>query len=478
MKKIKLVIIDNPRLDFKDSKVQVLNFIKKRAETHVDDIILIDSNEVEKTAKNNAAHYIVFCDIMNPIIDFELVNNMIDLLGKTNKKIAKSDGAVPGTQPEFILAPNANYKGDEPLIIRWHTQEIYNNQFNLYKFKRLKIFLTLLKIDPDFSRFSIKEFLLWLQKEDIFLKIFSFGEDLETHHYNNCPHCQKDLVPLKMTMSQPFCGYLPVSRPIYHECVNCSLIVASPYINGEDTSEIYDEFDKQDFVVSQNNPYTSDATRCKYIKDLNLPNNSRTLDLGGGIGNFSKYLKSAYTAFDVTHSDFEIKQNLELEKLGIKTKAIDFLNQKIDGQYDLITAWEVLEHIPFEKLKYALENIHNSLKPGGIFAFSTPDFDSPLCQMNDFFAMCPPFHYTVFGKKWLTEYFAKKPEWNLVSTKACSDFLDDSDMWCDYASKTAPSFQLKSTALVLKSLLKDQTNRKMLLEQGIGTEIIIGLRRL
>ena len=124
-----------------------------------------------------------------------------------------------------------------------------------------------------------------------------------------------------------------------------------------------------------------------------------------------------------------------------------------------------------------LDNIYSALYGGGYFVFSTPNFDSPLCKMNDFYAICPPFHYLCFGEKWLLDFFHSKPQWKIISYKACADFLDDSDMWCDYMSRTAPSFQLRATADVLKLLLTKEENKKLLLNNNIGTEIIVVLQK-
>lgn len=279
-----------------------------------------------------------------------------------------------------------------------------------------------------------------------------------------------------MQMSQPFCGYLPTNKPLYHECEECQLIVLSPYIEQNETYKIYDEFDKQDFVATLNNPYVAGLPRCDFSDfSSKLPSHPRTLDLGGGMGMFSRFLKATNPSWKVTHSDFSIKRNTELEELDISTRALNFMKDSIGEEcYDLITAWEVIEHIPYEELETALENIYNALPKGGIFMFSTPDFDSPLCKANDFFAICPPFHYLVFGKKWLENYFIKS-NWNIHSIRYCSDFLDDADMWFDYASQTAPSFQLRATSTVLKELLSKPENKQLLLDKGIGTEVIFTL---
>ncbi len=483
MKNIHFLVKKNSRLDFQDSEKSVMDFIIKRLEFFgIKNISFItNDNLADKIAEiATSKEYIVVLDILNPIVDLDLVKKMIRSLESTEAKYAVSDGAIPGTQVEYILAPGMNVLPDlnhkNRVLVRSFSQNIYNNQFNLYKFKRLKMFLFILNSIGDLHTLSIETFINKLSEDAIFKRLAAFGEEVEVYTYNKCPHCQGEITPLKMQMSQPFCGYLPLNHPLYHECEKCGLIVLSPYVDQNTTFKIYDTFDKQDFVATLNNPYCDGAPRCDFTDFINkLPKVPRTLDLGGGMGNFSKFLKITYAHWDITHSDFEIKRNTELETLGITTKALNFIEQAIgENCYDLITAWEVIEHIPYEKLEFTLNNIYDALPKGGIFMFSTPDFDSPLCKANDFFAICPPFHYLVFGSQWLKDYF-EESDWKVHSIRYCSDFLDDSNMWFDYANKTAPSFQLRATAEVLKELLSKPENRQLLLDKGMGTEVIFTL---
>jgi hypothetical protein len=127
-----------------------------------------------------------------------------------------------------------------------------------------------------------------------------------------------------------------------------------------------------------------------------------------------------------------------------------------------------------------LENIHRSLVPGGLFVFSTPDFDSPLCKSMDFFGLCPPFHYVVFGKKWLKACFSDSIDWELIELRSCSDFLDDALMWYDYGGRTAPTMQLRETSKVLRHIFSSDGSAPLkysLLQDAIGTEIIVTMRK-
>lgn len=488
MKNINFIVLEHPRLDFLNTKTTVEEFVTNRLQhAGIKNIYFLNRDELQNKIneiKNNS-DYLAVLDILNPIVDFELVERMVERLKATGSKVAFADGAIPGTQVEYILAPNvskipnSNERNKDSVFIRWFAQDKYNNQFNLYKYKRLKMFLFLLKTIPNMHTLSIDSFIERISQDDIFEKMASFGEDVKVYYYENCPHCKSGLTPLPLRMSQPLGGYLPISRPLYHECEKCGLVVTSPYIDHCSTEVIYDKFDKQDYVVSHTNMYYENSVRCNFSEFVEkLPKKARSLDLGGGMAVFSKFIKKTYPEWEVTHSDFAIKQNSELENIGIKTRALNFLAEPIGkNSYDLISAWEVIEHVPYEKLDAVFDNIYEALSPGGVFIFSTPDFDSALCQCNDFFAICHPFHYLVFGQKWLKEYFSAKKQWEVVSMQACSDFLDDSDMWCDYASKTAPSFQLRSVASLLKVLTTGDENKKLLLDNNLGTEVMVTLRK-
>jgi SAM-dependent methyltransferase len=433
--------------------------------------------------------FLVVVDAMHPFTDMALVKQMTEVIQRTRSAFCCSDGAVPGTEVRAVLSvarlPKqsgfslAFLDGGAGSIVRWETQGKYNTQLNLYKYKRLKLFLALNEEFPELHQLSVPELMQKLATEDAFSLLAKFGSDVRQIQYTSCPHCNGVLHALESKMSQPMCGYLPVSRPLYHECEGCGLVVQTPSIHEDDVHAIYDKWDKQDFVASTNNPYTSNSIRCDLSKVLPcLPAVARTLDLGGGIGNFSKFLHANYPAWDITHSDFEIKSGAPD---GVRSRTLDFTRNPIgSAQYDLITAWEVIEHVPYHKLSFILKNIWEALTPGGFFVFSTPDFDSPVCKSFDFYAICPPFHYLVFGERWLRNYFNSSRDFEIFDVKHCSDFLDDALSWYAYGSKTCPSVALRGTAQLLQAIFErdaDKSLRNSLADAGFGSEIIMTLRK-
>lgn len=493
--KFTFCVIKNARLDFRNSSEAVEAFIAKRMECFsakhefFSDRASLELyiRNLQKSSQTTITH-LVLMDIMCPFTDFELVEYMSSVLIKNNNDFCKPEGAVPGTEVIGILSLDqldknipfeiSSFVAERNKSIQWRTQEKFNNQLNLYKYKRLKLFLELIR-QYEIYELSVSEIIAFLSKDDVLKLLLNFGNQARQFSYEKCPHCQGSLSPLTNTMSQPFCGYIPSNRSIYHECIGCGLVVLSPAVDENDVHMIYDEWDKQDFVRSTNNPYNKDSIRCNFEKITDLiPEKARSLDLGGGIGNFSKFLLSQYPNWIVTHSDFEIKAEAGD---GIISRSLDFTQSPIgDEEYNLITAWEVIEHVPYHKLEFILNNIWKALKPGGFFIFSTPDFDSPLCKSFDFYALCPPFHYLVFGEKWLRSYFENMNQFDIYDIKHCSDFLDDALNWYSYGEVTCPSMAIRGTSTLLRRIFEldsDGNLRKALSGSGIGTEVVMTLRK-
>jgi SAM-dependent methyltransferase len=484
---LRFVVVRSPRLEFKGAADTVEQFILRRLRhAGIANVRFADSLDaaLEDVRTTGGHGYVAIADVLNPMIDIELVRAMVAALATTGGAKCVSDGAVPGTQVQMVLDARRAGRSDDARVIvkRWDSQERHNNQFNLYKYKRLKMFLRLLPRVDRMHELSIDEFVQALEDDKTFLTLAAYGEDARMEWHDACPHCSGRIAPLSMRMSQPFCGFLPVTRPLYHECESCGLIVASPAVHPDDTHLLYDEFDKQDFVKSTNNPYDGSSPRCDFSSIIgDLPARASIIDLGGGIGNFSVHMKEKHPSWSVTHSDYAIKRNEHLLGRGILTRALDLAEDEIGReQYDLITAWEVIEHVPYGRLASFLRNVHDALRPGGYFVFSTPDFDSPLCRSFDFFAVCPPFHYLVFGQEWLRRYFEVQPQWQYCAPRYCSDFLDDAVNWAGYGSVTCPSLQTRATASVLGAIFgrdDDRTIRRALVAARIGTEVIVTLRK-
>ncbi|RYE46749.1 MAG: class I SAM-dependent methyltransferase [Sphingobacteriales bacterium] len=363
------LIVENKRLDFEFSDIKIKSFISRRLKyfgaTNYEFVHDWDGaiKEVERCVadKDPALKYLVILDIMCPMVDLEVIVSMGESLARTGKAKAVSLGMIPGTETKCVLAleniyvdllnQEFSYAKLSVVKVQSTAQNRHNNQVNLYKYKRLKLFLILMERLPNMHSLPIDGFMACLAEDRFYHLMLSFGEDLRLETHEECPYCSGKIHPLFNTISQPICGFVSAQRAHYSECEGCGLVVASPYIHENDISKVYDKWDKQDFVVSSNNAFNKESIRCDFKKiESQLPHNTASLDLGGGVGNFSRYLVEQYPQWDVTHSDFAIKADIGLD---IQCRTLDFTNEDIGNEsYDLITAWEVIEHVPVKKLKY------------------------------------------------------------------------------------------------------------------------------
>ena len=72
---------------------------------------------------------------------------------------------------------------------------------------------------------------------------------------------------------------------------------------------------------------------------------------------------------------------------------------------DAVVAWEVLEHVP-DPVGFC-RAAHHMLKPGGVFAISTPNWDSPWERKAPDPERHPPFHLTYWTPTSLRQLFEK-----------------------------------------------------------------------
>ncbi|WP_159780312.1 bifunctional 2-polyprenyl-6-hydroxyphenol methylase/3-demethylubiquinol 3-O-methyltransferase UbiG [Flavobacterium sp. 9AF] len=130
----------------------------------------------------------------------------------------------------------------------------------------------------------------------------------------------------------------------------------------------------------------------------------KILDIGAGTGDFLVEAKNKN--WDVLGFEPNEKaRKLALEK-GIKFT--DELENLESNQFDVITMWHVLEHIP--NLEYQIEELKRLLKPNGILFIAVPNFKSYDAKYYAAFwaAYDVPRHLWHFSKKAIELLFQKQ----------------------------------------------------------------------
>lgn len=159
------IITTNERLKYRDCEKTVSSFIRKRLRYYgASSIIFVSTDRVEDAVKQikTKNHIAVVCDIMNPLIDYDIIEYAGNILKKNNLTSVRVDGAVPGTQFEYMTLTGSQAT-EEVSVVRVFVQDKYNNQFNLYKYKRLEQFIALIKSVPNLYKMSIDEIMIKIE---------------------------------------------------------------------------------------------------------------------------------------------------------------------------------------------------------------------------------------------------------------------------------------------------------------------------
>ncbi len=167
-------------------------------------------------------------------------------------------------------------------------------------------------------------------------------------------------VPASKKSGHPFPD-LPDDCP-YYECTRCGFCF-STHIDDADHTEVYDD----DYWENQDPDWygrVSETIRLVLLANRLLgkqPDELEVLDFGCGAGTFVE----------------TCRKSLQLKAWGTDINppkfGKEFFLPKLDRKFDIITACEVIEHIPTPR--ETLRFIRDHLVPGGVFAFQTAEYD-------------------------------------------------------------------------------------------------------
>jgi len=129
------------------------------------------------------------------------------------------------------------------------------------------------------------------------------------------------------------------------------------------------------------------------------PQSRQLLDIGCGTGLFLVAAsQKGWSVFGVEVSREAAELGQAIHKLPVQVGTIESVELP-EESFDVVTAWEVLEHIP-EPGK-SLRCILQVLKPGGIFAGSVPNYGRSRYRFGKHLGplSCPPIHMNFWDHK-------------------------------------------------------------------------------
>ncbi len=166
-------------------------------------------------------------------------------------------------------------------------------------------------------------------------------------------------------------------------------------------------------ILEKNIPSLMISTKyaVNFVKN-NFPENCKILDVGCGGGEFLTQLKNNnFSALSATDMDQYFDPSID----NIEFKKTNFCYEKLpwgDNTFDLITAWEVFEHL--ENPHFLINELERVLKPGGKLIVSMPNVFHIISRLvflktGDF----PRWnwknnHITVYSKSIFNKVFLKK----------------------------------------------------------------------
>ena len=139
------------------------------------------------------------------------------------------------------------------------------------------------------------------------------------------------------------------------------------------------------------------------------------LDVGCGTGEFLNACKLAgFTTKGIEPSELARKQAINNHRLDISSNTD--LSQYTDKEFDSISMWHVLEHVP--ALNETIKQFDRLLKPGGKIIIAVPNHKSWDAKFyKEFWAAWDvPIHLWHFSKETIEQLF-KKSNFSLEKTK-------------------------------------------------------------
>lgn len=218
------------------------------------------------------------------------------------------------------------------------------------------------------------------------------------HELSLCPVCQTETSTIERQ----------VNKYKILKCNNCEVVFSWPLRASQD---VYDS------------AYTKKGDYQKYI-DIGVDAESGAYHLTWAMRNFLKFSMPKGKLLDIGCSTGAFMQSAK--NMGWKVEGVEIsykaaamakklTNSKVfigkveefqsDEKFDAITAWEVLEHVE-DPLEF-IESCQKLLKPNGILALSTPNWNSPWVKKSNKDEHWPPFHLTFWNRFTIKTLFDK-----------------------------------------------------------------------
>lgn len=453
-------------------------FISRRIRTFFD---------AEVTTAQPMGELVVTLSPHHPLLDQVLLKRMIEAALRTGHSFKATD-AIPGTAAIQVGS-------GEPREYFSTMQNRYCTNFGIGRPNRKKIFDRLAVLFPDMADWPLNRFLGFIESEEGVDFVVAYGEPVQLEKYSSCPACDESVLPLHSGTNHPITGFLTKNVSIYSHCISCGLTFLNRQMPKGELWRYYQEHsyanpqteaEAQEFLDSISEATVSHfenyLAALPYVKELG--EGARIGDLGAGRGEFAFVAKQANPAAEVLAYEWRFPAVLsaELNSRGVKTCIGDFAEMLPSAEpFQMLTAWEVLEHLKVEDLRPLFATVRTSLHEGGLFIFSTPDFNNRYTRALDFWAAAPGEHITVLSRRFL-EPMLEQAGLRIIEEKHESVTLKRPSDWFAFGAETDVHFSSKAASSLINDLLCDNELREKFRRtarmKNFGSELILVCRAI
>lgn len=189
------------------------------------------------------------------------------------------------------------------------------------------------------------------------------------------------------------------------ECNKCSFVFIPPYFRKQISYENYKDENVAIAVRNGNNFVKIERHKLRYNLIKKYKPNGSLFDLGAGWGHFM--LTGQQLGYDVYGIEISEQPYLYSKNdLKLPVDHIDFFEMKEDKTFDIITMWDVLEHI--DKADPFIEKCARINAKNGYIVIQVPQIDSYFAKKyKDEWKMMSLDHVNYFGKKTITQLLNK-----------------------------------------------------------------------
>ncbi len=158
----------------------------------------------------------------------------------------------------------------------------------------------------------------------------------------------------------------------YHVCRTCGFTFVFPWPDDGTLQNHYDDYGRQYYSIEGLKDFLLSPKHChrEIALLLRATRPGTLLDVGCSVGGFVRAVSEfGYAAEGI---DISLSSVAVGKERGLKIQAGDFLHARFATQFDVITMWATLEHLP-DPNRY-VRRARELLRPGGMLLASVPNF--------------------------------------------------------------------------------------------------------